>query len=195
MEMDVPDDGSRRCPGPGCLAHGRQKIAHVERFCRHCDLPTLVTPLRARAVGVDLDAETVGIGEVDGLTHQVVRHAGLHAGLREVPYEPCEVGAFGQEEGDVEEPEEPSPGDGPCPRPLDQFDQRSVVAGGTEDGRTTGAAEHAEAEYALVEGERPREVGHLETHASEPRRGREPVARWCDADCGSGVGWCHGHIR
>jgi hypothetical protein len=70
---------------------------HVERLGRHRDLPGLVPPRAPRPVGVYLDAEAVGIGEVDRLAHEVIRHPRIDAEPGQMGHEPAQCRAIAEE--------------------------------------------------------------------------------------------------
>src|SRR5690606_5028607 len=114
-----------------------------------------------------------------GFADEVITHPDRHAEIGDVADEPREVAALGEEEGDVEETEEPAPGHGPGARLRDELDERSARP---EEGGVLRPVEHAESEDAFVEGDRAVEVGDLEANAAEPRLSGQPVARRREAD-------------
>src|SRR5689334_13584754 len=76
IEMYVADHGSSRNAGPvesaGTVLRGAQQTLLVERNGRHRQLSVVVRPRRAWAIGVDLDAQSVRVREVDRLADEMV---------------------------------------------------------------------------------------------------------------------------
>src|SRR5262245_38321384 len=71
VQVHMPHRGAgwRTLPLTACTR--ADQIVDVERIGGHLELAATVTPLAARPVRVDLDAEGVGIPQVDRLTHEV----------------------------------------------------------------------------------------------------------------------------
>ena len=84
----------------------REQVVEVERQGDHVDAVAVggALPLLARAVGVELDAEAVGIAEVQRLGDAVVGGAlERPAGGGDTPHALCERGTRGVQPGDVVE--------------------------------------------------------------------------------------------
>ena len=79
VQVDVAHRGARRHTRPRHAVGGAHQIDHVERDRRHRQFLAVVTPARGRTVGIHLDPQPVGIGQIDRLADLVVRHPGLHA--------------------------------------------------------------------------------------------------------------------
>src|SRR6266508_6450711 len=79
VEMDMTHDRSPRYPAPALAIRGRDKARHVERIRRHRQLAILVLPPAAGTVGVNFNAESVRIGEIQRFAHEVVGHSGVDA--------------------------------------------------------------------------------------------------------------------
>ena len=95
VKMDMPEDGAARHAAPALAARGFQQIFDIEMVGRHVQLTLVVAPRSARPVGVNFDAESVGVGEINGFADEVIRHAGVGADLAQVSDESskrCAVG-------------------------------------------------------------------------------------------------------
>jgi hypothetical protein len=77
----------------------------VERISGHAQIEPVHLPFAARTIGVDLDAESIGIREIQRLAHEMVGHAEVDARLMQVQHRAAERRAVGQQDGEVEEPE------------------------------------------------------------------------------------------
>ena len=64
-----------------------------------------MTPAVARAIGVDLDAEAIRIGQVKGFAHQVIGHPDPQVERGDVGGKASEGRPIRQQEGQVEQPE------------------------------------------------------------------------------------------
>ena len=62
----------------------------IEGIRRHDELALVPPPRAPRAVGVDLDAEPIGVREVQGFAHQVVGHPHAQAEIIRVDREASE---------------------------------------------------------------------------------------------------------
>src|SRR5688572_5500151 len=85
-------------------------------------------PRAARAVRVDLDAEVVRILEVDRLAHEVVGHTGAHTEPRKMLDETTERRAVRKQDRKVVEPQPTTSWHRDRAGPLDELDQRPLVA-------------------------------------------------------------------
>jgi hypothetical protein len=128
VQMDMADAGFRREAGPGFLAGGARQRAQVEWFSGHRQFVSTHAPLRPRAIGVHLDAKTVGIAEIQRLADEVIRRSGVSTALGEVRHQPSERGAIRQQDRKVIETEQPPARHGADATLLVQRDERRVVA-------------------------------------------------------------------
>jgi len=113
VKMHVSDDRSRGCSAPSLVAGLLQQPCDVQRIRCHHQLPSHSAPALARPVGVDLDAQTVRILEVQRLAHQVIAGSWARADLSQVPDQPAERCAVGQQNGEVIETQGSPPGNWP----------------------------------------------------------------------------------
>src|SRR4030095_12886035 len=79
------------------------QVLGIERIRRHAQLASLVPPLIPCTVGIDLDPQPVGVSEVQRLTHEMIRHAGVGADLSEVGEKPPERRTVGKQDREMEE--------------------------------------------------------------------------------------------
>src|SRR3954463_6084739 len=84
VEMHVTEDSSGRHSSPWLTAGRSHKVVDIEMVGGHVQLSLVVAPRVAWPVGVDFDAQAVGIREIDRLTHEVVGHSCMSPDLRQV---------------------------------------------------------------------------------------------------------------
>ena len=183
----MPEGGAGGSAGPRLALRRVAQVAHVEWLGGHQQLAVAGSPAAARSVGVDLDAQTVGVAEVERLADQVVPHAGALAEGVQVRQETAERTAVGQEDGEVVETEPPARRHWPGVARLTELDDRRVVAVRAEDRSSRRLVDEAQPEDVPVVRERAVEIGDLKDDATETRRGRESKAGRSDA-----VGECWG---
>ena len=90
VQMDVPHRCTRRRAVPRDTRTLRDDIIDVERIGCHREFAPVVLPSAWWSIGVDLDAQTVRIGEVERLAHEVIRHSDANTKRCEVCREPPE---------------------------------------------------------------------------------------------------------
>ena len=108
----------------GVRHHVALSVVGTQRLGAHPQLTTFSPPCGARPIGVDLDAEPVGIVQVDGLADQVVRGADSLSQVADVA-----------QDGEVVEPEPPAGRHGRTSGPLLQHHQWTLIL--CPEGRTT----------------------------------------------------------
>ena len=177
VQVHVPDRCARWHTAPLFAAGRAHERIDVERIHRRDELSVAVPPRIARPVGVDLDAESVGIGQVHRLAIQVVGHPRVAAGLEDVLQETPERGAVRKQQREVIQAESPAARQGSCAGALVQFHERSRLVVRAEHDDALVAREHAEPEHHLVKQERPRQVRDLEPDAAQSRGGGQAVSR------------------
>ena len=153
--------GSSRTPSRSPTSSGSVVIRSAT-----CALPDL-----ARPVPVDLDPVLVGVAEVDRLADEVVgdaddRHL-LAGGVREPA---GEVGPLRHEQGEVVQARIAARG----PRAGLLAEHEQVLAAGPERRPAVAAAVDAQADRALVVGDRAREVGDRQVDGAHARVHRAP---------------------
>src|SRR5262245_58157816 len=74
-EVNVAHRCSRRYARPRSAPASGHHVLHVQRISSHVELPALVPPCLTRAIGVNFDAQPIGVGEVYGLAHGVIGKA------------------------------------------------------------------------------------------------------------------------
>ena len=173
MPEGIPD---QRSP-PAAPEHG----CDVERVGGHGELAVLVAPGTARPVGIHLDAEPVGVGQIERLADEMVGHAGPLADFRQMAQEAPERGPVGQQDREVVQPQPAAPRDRRGARTLVQLDQRRGAPGPPRRATRPGAVERLQTEDPPIPLERARQIRHLQADRAQPSRGGEAVARWGDA--------------
>jgi hypothetical protein len=101
VQVNGPDDRAGGLSHPRLASADGDEIVHVERDRRHRQLARFVTPRRTRTVGVHLDADAVGIAEVERLADEMIRHSGALADLGQMTQEAAEGRTIGQQNGEV----------------------------------------------------------------------------------------------
>ena len=147
----------------------RDEVAQVERDRVHTDLLAGIggrRPLRAVAVGVDLDPVAVGVAQVERLGDAVVRRAGERlARAGDAQRGMCEVAPRGMKQREVEEAGVAS--GGLRRAVLVQHDER--LRAGAERGHAVDRLAGHEADDVLVVRDRAREVCDRQVHGAEPK--------------------------
>jgi len=174
VQVHVAHDRPGRHAVPRRLAAGSDDVLNVQRPRVNCQLAGVVLPGRPRPVGVDLDAESVGVVEVERLADEMVGGADRLIDAREMPQELPEGSAAGKQDGVVKQTEMGSPPYRIRTGSLDQLDQRR--ARHAECGPSGAARVDAEAEHSLIPPDRAVEVGHLQAHCTHMGGGGKPVA-------------------
>ena len=177
MQVHVTDHRASGHSPPVRVAPFAHEAVDVDRVGGHEELIVAHLPAAARAIGVDLDAESVGVVQVERFADEVIALPGANGHPSEVRHEPPQVCACGEEDGKVIEAEASHLRRRRGARHLVQFNEDRGLVAGAERGVGGRALEHAKAEDLLIVGQRPREIGDVELHASDPGGGRKPVAR------------------
>src|SRR5665647_2402672 len=97
IEMHVADDCADRHSFPFPALCRCYQILNIERLRCHLDLVVDGRPRGTIAVGIYLDSKPIGIGEINRLTDQMVRHAGIRADIGEMLDECAERPSVRQE--------------------------------------------------------------------------------------------------
>jgi hypothetical protein len=194
VQMHVAHPRAVRHAGPALHPGRRHEILHVERDGRHLQLAAGIAPVRTRPIGVHLDPQSVGIGEVERLAHEMIRHAGIRADLRQMTHEPPERCAIRKQNREVEQSELPALRMRTRARLFVQLDDRRVVADRAECGTRVVPPYHAKAQDAFVVGERSRHVRNLQPHDADSCGGGQPKPRRRDASV-LGLGCVRGHAN
>src|SRR5215203_1054030 len=184
VQMHVTHCRACRHSVPRRVASPRDDALDIKRIGCHHELPFDGLPHLSGTIGVDLDAESVWIVEIERLAHLVIRHADAHVLRREVREEPPERSALGQQDREVKQPEGASPGHRSRARDLVQCDQRRLRARCAERGGVGRGRDRAEPDHVRVVRQRPLQVRHLEPHATHPRRVGQAESGGRDAERG-----------
>src|SRR3954467_15065467 len=191
--MHVTQDGPARHPFPPLAARGADQIVHVEVRGSHVQLPLVVLPRVARTVGVDLDTEPVGIGEIHRFADEMIGHSSVRADLSEVRDESAERRAIGQKNREVVETEQSATRYRSRRPQLAEMHDLAILSVRTEAGRIVVSTNRPEAEHFLVELDRTLEIRDLEPHSPEMRRFGKPVLSRLDSALSIG-GCCRRHV-
>ena len=187
VEVDVPENRTRRRAGPRRSAPCRDEVLDVQRIGRHHQLLPPGPPAVARPVGVDLDPQAVGVGQVQRLAHQVIGHPRVGTDPAQMGQEPAERGAVRKQDRKMVKPQPPAPRHRRRARVLAQFEEGAIVTVTSERGSVPRAFEHPQAENLLVVGDGSRQVRHLEHHAAEASGvGQAVAAGWLAVGDGAG---------
>ena len=109
MQVHVSDGGSGWHPVPPSSTRRGNDILDIQRLRCHEQFDAPLSPERSRPIGVDLDAESVRVGEVERLTDQVIRHSDTDATFRDVHGKSAECGTIGQQNGEMIQAERAAP--------------------------------------------------------------------------------------
>src|SRR4051812_8512014 len=91
--MHVPDDRARGRAFPSRSFRRCEQAVEVDGIQSHLELPVHNRPFRFRPVSVYLDAEAVGVAQIEGFTHEVICLSGVSVDVREMRNEPAKIGA------------------------------------------------------------------------------------------------------
>src|SRR5262245_11364359 len=72
LQVHMTERRARWKAGPRLIAAGRHEIPKIQSLRGHEDFLTANAPRRTRPVGIDLDAETIWIPQVDCLADRVI---------------------------------------------------------------------------------------------------------------------------
>src|ERR1700738_157503 len=142
----------------------------------HVKLTLVITPRVTRSVRVDLDAESIRVGEIHSFTHELIRHPGVDAGLCEMRDEPSERRAIRKQDRKVVQAQQSSARNRPRARQPAKMNDLAILSVRAKTRRFGGAVEDPHAEDILVEEKRAIEVGDLQTHSAKVRRFGKAVA-------------------
>jgi hypothetical protein len=90
VQVNVSDGGAEWHPTPLGIARGVEKPGYIQRIGGHHQLAVEAAPHFPGPVGVDLDAEVIGILEIERLTHEVIGLSHPNAEVSQVPDDPAE---------------------------------------------------------------------------------------------------------
>ena len=177
VEVDVAHHCSRRHAHPALTGACVEDALHVECLGRDLELPIAAhTPRRARSIGIDLDAETIGIGEIDRLADGMIRHPDDRRVAEGMPDEPPERRSIRKQNREVVEPERASARHRVSAWALVELDKHALGPMGTERCTVRRLRHRLESQAVLVGRQRARKIGDLEVDASYPCRRRQPEA-------------------
>lgn len=172
LQVHVPDAGVRRDRGGGLVERLREQVLEVERQGGHVQAVAVAgaLPALARSVGVELDAEAVGVAEIQRLGDAVVGGA-LERPARagDAPHAVGERGAAGMQPGDVVEAggaarQRRGSGD------VAEYERRALEVR-AEPRDVLLAGDQRQAEHALVEVGAARQVAHGERDRADAQIG------------------------
>ncbi len=169
VKVHVSDRGPRRHAGPDRVTGELHERSDIQRIDRPDVLTIANDPCLTRLIGIHLHAQPVRIVEVDRLAVAVIGHADLHTCLTEVCNERAEGRTIRQEHSEVIQPEQPAARHRPHASFLMELQQHRVAPMRPEPRLPFHAIDHAEADDALVEGQRSLEIRNLQPHAPDPR--------------------------
>jgi len=136
VEVNVAHPGAGGHSAPPLSLHARNQARHIERQRCHAELTVRGLPRVTRTIGVDFDAEAVGVVQVERLAHEMICRAGTRANFGEVCHEAAERGPIGKEDREVIEPEPTLRRDTMRAVLLMQAQQRDRAAGRAKMGVT-----------------------------------------------------------
>src|SRR5665647_413343 len=186
IEMHVADDCADRHSFPFPALCRCYQILNIERLRCHLDLVVDGRPRGAIAVGIYLDSKPIGIGEVNRLTDQMVRHPGVRTDVGEM-LDKCTKGrSVRQKYREVIEAEQPSSGYSPRVLALIELNENAILAVRSELSTIGGPVDHSHADDCLVIRNGALEVCDLEANPAYAGLFRQPVARRPDS-----IALCH----
>src|SRR4051812_10846819 len=107
--MNVTEHRTWRHPCPLLSVRGANEIVDVEVVRRHVQLSLVVAPRVARPIRVNLDAESIGIGQIHCFADKVIRHSRVRTDRAEVRNEAAEGCTIWKQDRKVIKPEQTSP--------------------------------------------------------------------------------------
>jgi hypothetical protein len=152
------------------------------RFDRDVQLLAVDLPRGFRAIGVHLDAEAVWIGQVNRLADGVVGAGRMDAQVRDVTREAAERRPIRQQHREVVQAEQTVSRNRSRIRALVEFHQRLSVAVRAQCGDAAFGSERPQAQDLCVVLQRSLKITDLQPHATDPRRRRQPIPGWRDAE-------------
>jgi hypothetical protein len=161
MQMDVSHRRTGRRSVPRLPPAGREEILDVERVGRHREFAAAVAPGAARPIDVYLDAEAIGIGEIQRFADEMVGHPDARTDLREMADKPAEAGALRKENGKMIQAEHAAAARRLQARASVEPHEWPIAASGAEAGAVRLARLHAKPEDLLVVVERALEIRDL----------------------------------
>jgi acyl-CoA synthetase (AMP-forming)/AMP-acid ligase II len=181
VQMHVAEDGAGRHAVPRLSFRRLDESGEVERSRDHVQLPVGARPPGVtRAIGIHLDTESIGIGEVERLADRVVRAAGSAPHRAEMSEKPAECRALRHQDGKVEQAQKPAARNGPDAATFAQPNEGSSAGG--ESRLTHRLLHHGETQDLLVIRQRARKVGNLQRYGPQTCFRRQPKGRRRDAE-------------
>src|SRR3954470_21195244 len=159
--MDVTQHGPSRHSTPLFATSGTHEIVDVEMLGGHVQLPLVVLPRVARTVCIDLDAESVRIGEIYGFADKVIRHPGIRADLRQMRDEASKRCAVRQQNREMVKTEQASLRHGSRAGKLVQMHDLTILPMRTETRCVAAPIDHSHSENFLVERDRSVQIRDL----------------------------------
>ena len=87
VKVHVAHGGATWRARPRLATAGGDQALEIERVCRHREFPAMTLPGFAWPIGVYLDPQSIRVPEVEGLAHEMIRHADAHAELPQMSSE------------------------------------------------------------------------------------------------------------
>ncbi len=169
MQMHVAHHGPGLEAIPGNLRTRLvEQALQIQRIGGHQELAVSHPPLLTRPIAVDLDAEPVGIVEIQRFADEVIRCPGHRPALvRQTPQRAAERGSRRDEDGEMIETGA-SAGLGNRTLVLVQLEQRAA-AFGAKNRRAAGAFRFMKAKHVAIEQHRAIEIANGEAHLPDVR--------------------------
>ena len=155
--MNVPDRSRRRRALPASVRNPG-KILEPERGGADVQIAAVVLPGGTVAIRVDLDRQSIGIGEIESLTDEMICGAKRNVVAHEVPDVTAQIFTGGQKKRRVIQPETAVRGDRLHSGLLFQFKQNALTALRPKTGHGTLPLQHSEADNLRIKPNRALEV-------------------------------------
>ena len=143
VQMHVADHSARRRAGPRLSARGPNDASEIERVARHPELAAGRVPGAPGAIRIDLDAEAIGITQVQCFAHKMIGRARLLTNAAQMREEASERRAVGKEYRKMIETKPSVMRTSTGARSLGEADEWCVTGLGAEDRRRARVLEHA----------------------------------------------------
>jgi hypothetical protein len=128
------------------------------------------------SISIDFNAEAIGIPEVDGFAHSVIRRSKLQTKTQQMANDTAQRGSVRQEDGEVIKAEQTAPWHRACAAMLVQLSDDRVCALRGQDAATAGS-DGLKSEHATVESHGAIQVTDLQPNSSNVRILRQSIPR------------------
>jgi hypothetical protein len=136
-QVHMPHARARYHAHPVLLAHsGFNERVQIQSLGGHDQLLPVHLPHLLRTICVHLDAEAVGVPQVDGFTHEMIGRTKLQMLASQVTHEPAERRATRKQDREVIQTKDTGPRHWPSVGVGPEFDQRRCLESGGQPGAT-----------------------------------------------------------